>query len=90
MSIILVSHINLNLDPPSTVIYKICISRNACCGRILQMYDRKIVYNGALTVCLKSLVSANHKQPFIVDIAYNCAAHVQMHSIFLNPYINYC
>ena len=43
-----------------------------------------------LTVCLNSVVLANRKEPFIVDNAYNCAAHVQMHSIFLNPCINYC
>ena len=66
MSIILVTSINLNLDPPPTVIYKTCISRNTWCGRILQMCDRKIICNGALIVCLNSLVSANHKQPFIV------------------------
>ena len=59
-------------------------------GTILQMYDhddRRIMCNGALTVCLNYLVLANHKQPFIVDNAYNCAGHVQMHSIFLNPCI---
>ena len=39
-----------------------------------------------LMVCLNSLVPANHKQPFIVDNAYNCAAHVLMHSsLILNP-----
>ena len=85
MSIIMVSSINLNLDPPTTIIYKTCISRNTCCGRILQIYDRKFC-----AMALNSLVSTNHKQPFIVDNAYNCAAHVQMHSIFLNPCINYC
>ena len=45
--------------------------------------------NGALTVCLNSLVLANHKQPFTVDNAYR-DAHVQMHSIVLNPCVNYC
>ena len=39
--------------------------RNTCCGGILQKHDRKIMCNGALMVCLNSLVLANHKQTFI-------------------------
>ena len=31
-------------------------------------YDRKIICNGALMVCLNSLVLANHKQPFIANM----------------------
>ena len=42
--------------------------RNTCCGGILQKYDRKIMCNGALMVCLNSLVLANHKQTFIENM----------------------
>ena len=34
----------------------------------MQIYDRKIMCNGALMVCLNSLVLANHKQSFIANM----------------------
>ena len=42
--------------------------RNTCCGGILQKYDREIMCNGALMVCLNSFVLANHKQTFIENM----------------------
>ena len=53
----------IDTPPPEFVIYKPCIFRNTCCGKILQKYDMKIMHNGALMVCLNSLVLGNHKQP---------------------------
>ena len=37
------------------------------------MYDRKIMCNGVLMVCLNSLASANYEQPFISDTYCACA-----------------
>ena len=37
------------------------------------MYDREIMWNGALMVCLNSLAPANRKQPFIADMLIDSA-----------------
>ena len=35
---------------------------------MLQMYDRKVMCNGALMVCLNSLVLANYNQTFMTNM----------------------